>query len=57
MTTTPLPAHLADYWTGKPDPRLSPVFCPKQSHKTPAIPWHNGWSRCISCGKDSGRAA
>lgn len=49
----PLPDHLAPSWGNRvDDPRDSPVFCEKQSRKTPAIPWHNGSNVCLSCGKD-----
>lgn len=47
----PLPTHLEPYWGGLlVDPRTAPAFCPRQSHKTPAIPWHNG-TPCLSCGR------
>lgn len=48
----PLPDHLQEFWGSRTDdPRDAVAFCAKQSHKTPAIPWHNG-DPCISCGQD-----
>lgn len=48
-----LPEHLQSYWGNRTDdPRENPMFCAKQSHKTPAIPWHNGLDKCLACGTD-----
>jgi len=48
---TLLPEHLRPYWGKRTDnPRDRADFCPRQSLKTPAIPWHNG-NPCLSCGK------
>lgn len=49
--STPLPEHLRKAWANYPDPRDRPHFCAKQSHKTPSIPWHNGTTKCLSCGR------
>jgi hypothetical protein len=27
-----------------------PAYCAKQARRTPAIPTHNGFPRCIACG-------
>lgn len=54
----PLPDHLKPFWGGMTvDPRDNPMFCARQSHKTPAIPWHNGGSKCLSCGRDMTKRA
>lgn len=29
----------------------SPNYCARQARKTPLIPWHNGYAKCLSCGK------
>jgi hypothetical protein len=49
----PLPAHLdIPYWRNRmDDPRDAPAFCERQSRKTPTIPWHNGYPKCLSCGE------
>lgn len=47
-----LPAHLVPYWGRLTvDPRDDVNYCPKQSRRTPAIPWHNGIPTCIQCGR------
>lgn len=49
----PLPKHLQPYWGDKTvDPRTAPNFCAKQSRLTPQIPWHNGYPKCLACGKE-----
>jgi hypothetical protein len=51
-----LPEHLVKAWGHLTiDPRDNPRFCLRQSRKTPHIPWHNGYPRCLSCHEEIGR--
>lgn len=54
MARKPLPAHLVPYWGKRTDdPRDARAFCARQSRRTPAIPWHNGYPTCLACGRDT----